>query len=661
MSTTTTIDATTRVVDALAARVKIKPFGQDRWRAQCPAHNGHDLNLSVAKGDQGVLLKCWSHNCSETAIAQALGMQLRDLFDRDGRAIYDYGGDYKIQRTRLASEFGSAKEVRPVRAGITPDLRPLWQPEGSATIAQSSTVMLCEGEKTADALVRLGVPCVATWAGGTGGVEKADYSPLAGRKVVVVPDNDEPGAKAAAALLRLLTPIAEDVRVWRVPGHLNDAADLWLEGGTIEDLTVDNTPPGADAPPVSEDTPDADDDSDHSAHATTWEEVSIADIVAGIVNGTIEPVRPQRLTRDDGAALFYDGKVNGIHGESGSGKSWTALYACAQEIANNHHVIYVDFEDSPRDVVGRLINLGADPADITARFHYVQPEAPFVVGADTLLELIHQHDVTLVIIDSTGEAMSMDGAQQNADEDVTRWFQQVTRRIARQGPAVVVLDHLPKAGGSDLMPIGSQRKRSAINGAQYLQETLTSFSKQKAGAARLKVAKDRNGDNSTGDTVATLHVTPIGGGNVRIAFTAPDPGERTEAGEFRPTTLMSRVSRVVQNAPEPMSYRRILDNVTGKKDHVRQAVNVLIQEGYIATAAGPRGAILHIHVKPFEGGGTLNPQISEFSTVDRSLFLGKGTGEQSPPFPGEQWGTVGEQSSEGQTQPSISLADEDAS
>ena len=46
-------DATSRVLDLLAAQWKVKQVGQDRYRAQCPAHGGEDLNLAVSRGDQG--------------------------------------------------------------------------------------------------------------------------------------------------------------------------------------------------------------------------------------------------------------------------------------------------------------------------------------------------------------------------------------------------------------------------------------------------------------------------------------------------------------------------------------------------------------------------------------------------------------------------------
>lgn len=234
------IDATDRFLNALRnSGQKIKGDGRDRWRATCPAHRGHDLNLAVAKGDQGVLVKCWSHACAESDIASSVGLKPSDLFDRDGQAVYDYGGGHKVYRTR---------DVRGkrIRQENVPQVTHLYQPAGSAPLESSATVMLGEGEKTVDALVRLGAPCVATWPGGSGAVGKVDLEPLRGKSVVIIPDNDEPGEKAAATLAARLDGVAS-VRVWRVPSELsgrplNDAADLLLAGGTLNDLTPAEAP-----------------------------------------------------------------------------------------------------------------------------------------------------------------------------------------------------------------------------------------------------------------------------------------------------------------------------------------------------------------------------------------------------------------------------------
>ena len=61
----------------------------------------------------------------------------------------------------------------------------------------TATVVLVEGEKTAEAAQRLLASLVATtWPGGSKAYRHVDFSPLRGRKVVCVPDADGPGRDA---------------------------------------------------------------------------------------------------------------------------------------------------------------------------------------------------------------------------------------------------------------------------------------------------------------------------------------------------------------------------------------------------------------------------------------------------------------------------------
>ncbi|MFM2059401.1 MAG: hypothetical protein RLY71_3786 [Pseudomonadota bacterium] len=68
------------VLDRLAAHY-LRPAGRNRWRARCPAHGGKNRStLSIGIGaDDAVLLRCW-HGCEVDAIAQALGLELAELF-----------------------------------------------------------------------------------------------------------------------------------------------------------------------------------------------------------------------------------------------------------------------------------------------------------------------------------------------------------------------------------------------------------------------------------------------------------------------------------------------------------------------------------------------------------------------------------------------------
>ncbi len=71
-----------------------------------------------------------------------------------------------------------------------------------------ASVVICEGEKSADAAARIFPNCVCiTSPGGSQAASKADWSPLEGRCVLVWPDADEPGSTYAAQIAAILHPL----------------------------------------------------------------------------------------------------------------------------------------------------------------------------------------------------------------------------------------------------------------------------------------------------------------------------------------------------------------------------------------------------------------------------------------------------------------------
>ncbi|MEB3360663.1 MAG: primase-helicase zinc-binding domain-containing protein [Synechococcaceae cyanobacterium] len=79
-------------------------------------------------------------------------------------------------------------------------------------------VLITEGEKSADAGAELLPDHVAiAWCGGTGGVNHVDWSPLAGRTVVLWPDNDDPGRQAMAKLGQRLLGLGCSVSIFNPP------------------------------------------------------------------------------------------------------------------------------------------------------------------------------------------------------------------------------------------------------------------------------------------------------------------------------------------------------------------------------------------------------------------------------------------------------------
>lgn len=93
-------------------------------------------------------------------------------------------------------------------------------------LAQSpeAPVLLVEGEKCVEAAKPvLSAWVVTTWAGGTAGWKKADWSVLEHRDVVIWPDADDPGREAAAQISAHLSSSASRVRIV----NPNGAAPGW--------------------------------------------------------------------------------------------------------------------------------------------------------------------------------------------------------------------------------------------------------------------------------------------------------------------------------------------------------------------------------------------------------------------------------------------------
>ncbi|HML59363.1 MAG TPA: hypothetical protein PKD41_00600 [Solidesulfovibrio sp.] len=112
--------------------------------------------------------------------------------------------------------------------------RPLYGLDRLAASATNDMVLVCEGEKTADAAQRLLTDAVAvTWPGGSKAVRKADFRPLAGRTVFIWPDADRCGFEAAMEVARILEKIGTPTNIVLPPEEVNagwDLADAEAEG-----------------------------------------------------------------------------------------------------------------------------------------------------------------------------------------------------------------------------------------------------------------------------------------------------------------------------------------------------------------------------------------------------------------------------------------------
>lgn len=116
-----------------------------------------------------------------------------------------------------------------------PKPRPLF---GLERLADGKQVIIAEGEKCATVGASVTGRLFMSWAGGTYGIHHADWSPLAGRSVVIWPDADEPGIKTAGEIASILVGMGCTVKMIDVSGKPKgwDVADAADEGWTRDEI-----------------------------------------------------------------------------------------------------------------------------------------------------------------------------------------------------------------------------------------------------------------------------------------------------------------------------------------------------------------------------------------------------------------------------------------
>jgi len=270
-----------RAIDRVLAKVgEDVRGGHGRYTARCPAHDDRTPSLAITDLPDRVLIKCRA-NCKQEAVVQALGLTMNDLFDdktgslstpparpqasrpekvfptleaaieaaerrkgaASGRYIYRDGNGQEfaaVVRHPLPEQGKTFTQITRRGNGWVhrgPDGK--WIVYGLDRLPAMGRVYVVEGEKKVDAAYRIGLAAVCSQGGANGG-SRTDWSPLAGREVVILPDNDKPGHEYAAgvsAILRMLDPPAT-VRIVDIPGlpEKGDIADLVDATSTADEL-----------------------------------------------------------------------------------------------------------------------------------------------------------------------------------------------------------------------------------------------------------------------------------------------------------------------------------------------------------------------------------------------------------------------------------------
>lgn len=434
-----------RVLGALEGAPKKSKNG---YEARCPAHEDGRASLSIGTGLDGrVLLKCHA-GCPPENVVAALGLSLSDLFERNEQGN-------PVRRFQLVDRKGAVLAVH-VREDAPGDKRMWWEAHGKPGLngtpleqlplyrlpdvlaRPGEPVIVCEGEKAADALADIGLLAVGTVTGASGTPSEATLEPLHGREVWLWPDNDEPGRGHMA---KIALRLKSDVRFiqWPDAPPKGDAADYVAGGGTATGVALLVVQPAAD--------PDE------------FEAVDLINERLAEPRWAVPGILPE------GVAL--------LAGKSKLGKSWLALdvalaiaeggMAWNAVAVEQGDVYYLALEDSKRRLQDRLrtLRLGNVPRGLTLRIKSPRADEG---GIDKILDWLNRHPrARLVIIDVLGKFRPKEANARRLYDLDYEAIGPIAEVARQRGVCILVICHCNKLNPDD--PVDSVSGTTGLVGA----------------------------------------------------------------------------------------------------------------------------------------------------------------------------------------------------
>jgi 5S rRNA maturation endonuclease (ribonuclease M5) len=337
---------------------------------------------------------------------------------------YDRDGNISAVVQRFENNGNKTFRIRPK----APPVRPLYRIKN---IIEASHVILCEGEKCADALASCGIEATTIMGGSHAPLDKTDWTPLAGKQITLWPDNDAPGHQlmervrphlAAIGCRVTLIDVADRPEKW-------DAADCIAAGGDPHEIIRSASEPSR---PTSSLIP----------------VVGLGDLRA---MPALEWIMDGWLPSDS---------LGFVYGDPGCGKSFTVLDWClhlAYDMADWHGVpikrpgpiLYI-LQEGGRGIVDRVDafkkhhGLIDDPEGfeiITAPLSFMD-EACVEALVATVTE--RGKDYRLIVVDTVSRVLP--GADENLQKEMTIFIQACDRLRRATNAGVVGVHHAGKSG-----------------------------------------------------------------------------------------------------------------------------------------------------------------------------------------------------------------------
>lgn len=378
---------------------------------------------------------------------------------------------YEPDGTRASKTFRPfclkmANDGKPRWTAGVPDVRPLYRlPE----IAGAPSVVLAEGEGCADALAGCGIAATSAMSGANAPIDKTDWSALAGKTVIVWPDNDLPGLNFAKKATEKVISLGCRVLMVQIPVG---KAVGWDAGDCIGDSEDPNVILGAAIEVVGPTKPTG----------NVYDYLDIKQIKA----------KPDPVWLIDG--LVNERSLGFIYGPPGSLKTFIALSMALgfvtgrskwweREIRREGAVIYLCREGTS-SLKFRIMaweqhhKVAADDGPfylIEKSINFMKPEDVSVLLA-TVQDIISRirAPVAAVFVDTVSRVLP--GARENLQDDMSLFVDACEAVQKALGCVVFGVHHTNKAGGfrgSTVMPgagdflIEVKREPGAMTGSIF--------------------------------------------------------------------------------------------------------------------------------------------------------------------------------------------------
>jgi len=336
-----------------------------------------------------------------------------------------------------------------------PEGKPLYRLHDLAT-RPGDPVFVVEGEWAADHLRKLGV--LATTSGAADSAAKADWRPLAGRRITIWPDNDEAGRRYAQEVTEKLLTQGCTAQVIDV-----EALGIRLKADAVDWLAVNPDATAADVLGLAcVDAPRRDESSK--------KDPAIAESDGPIIYRRASEIQARPI-RWLWRGRIARGKVSLLAGNPGLGKSQIAasmaaivttagLWPVDRSRCDQGKVIILSAEDDPADTIRpRLEVAGADLSrvfildavmEVNRQGVALQKTLNLASDLPNLESLITKiGDVALIVIDPLTAYLGGTDSYKNAE--VRGLLAPLSDLAARHGVAIVCVSHLSKSGANEAL------------------------------------------------------------------------------------------------------------------------------------------------------------------------------------------------------------------